>query len=110
MATALLPADHGTLDTGLHCICAATAATRMASCISQNLADSLTLPRRWQCRGGRKYSLARTRTYRSRQSAAMALARALEDQHGIPVTRSTPPVDIVGLAAALAAGYVPDNN
>lgn len=50
------------------------------------------------------------RTYRSRQSAAMALARALEDQHGIPVTRSQPPVDIVELAAALAAGYVPDDN
>ena len=90
MATALLPADHGTLDTGLHCICAATAATRMASCISENLANSLTLPRRWQCRGGRKYSLAGPGP-----TAA---------EHGIPVTRCTPPVDIVEPAAALAGG------
>lgn len=49
-------------------------------------------------------------TYRSRQSAAMALARALEDEYGIAVTRSVPPVDIAGLARALAAGYVTDDD
>lgn len=46
---------------------------------------------------------------RSRQSAAMQLARELE-KHGIPVTRSDPPVDLAALAAALAAGYRPETD
>jgi hypothetical protein len=41
--------------------------------------------------------------YRSRQSAAMELARPLEN-HGIEVTRSNPPVDL-DMLAALANGY-----
>lgn len=47
---------------------------------------------------------------RSRQAAAMQLARELEDRHNIPVTRSDPPVDLAALAAALAAGYRPDTD
>jgi hypothetical protein len=46
--------------------------------------------------------------YRSRQSAALELARALEAR-GIEVTRSQPPIDIQQLADALA-GRLPEAN
>jgi hypothetical protein len=39
----------------------------------------------------------------------LALALALEDQYGIPVTRSEPPIDIAALAKALAKGYEPEH-
>lgn len=50
------------------------------------------------------------RSYRSRQSAALQLVRALEEEHGIPVTRSSPAVDLRQLAAALANGYQPPDD
>ena len=40
--------------------------------------------------------------YRSRRRAALELAQALE-AHGVEVMRSDPPIDVQGLAAALAA-------
>jgi hypothetical protein len=54
------------------------------------------------CRG------AGAKTYRSRQSAALELARALEAR-GIQVTRSQPPIDIQQLADALA-GRLPETS
>lgn len=61
-------------------------------------------------RDGQGYCLAcrndGAKTYRSRQSAALELARALEAR-GIQVTRSQPAVDIQQLADALA-GRLPE--
>lgn len=47
---------------------------------------------------------AKNVTYRTRQRAALELALALES-HGIEVTRSEPPVDLLALAVRLANGY-----
>jgi hypothetical protein len=57
---------------------------------------------RWckQCRKSKNVS------YRTRQSAALKLARTLEAR-GIQVTRSQPPVDLQQLADALA-GRLPE--
>jgi len=48
-------------------------------------------------------------TYRSRQSAALELARTLEDR-GIHVTRSQPPIDIQQQADALAGRLQADGS
>ncbi|AQT81375.1 hypothetical protein B1R94_22160 [Mycolicibacterium litorale] len=54
-----------------------------------------------QCRHCDRRNQAR---YRTRRSAAMELARALE-AHGVEVMRAEPPVDLQRLAEALAGSY-----